>query len=407
MKSNHIINININRVVVLLLLMLVFSCADNDVDPIFNQSVNERSAALRAEYLEILTAPDNGWVGYYTPNKDFGVYTMLMNFDKDGSVKINSDYNQGNEDNSISYRIDKTLKIELVLETFAVFHKIFEINNNNNKGEFVFNIISATEDEVVLESKLDFGDDVTVFKLRKASLEDLVVDDIYLTENDLVGTAEDSGLRNILLNNEVIGSFSYSPSDRIATITYLDVNQVEVVEKVRLGITNEGFFFFDPISINGTELNVFVTNGGKQYKDTANDQLIIDDFLLCPFDIDSFVGVYLANEDGYCDGCYEVTITKGATENSLILGNLYDVGGDTEITLIPESAPSVNFSFGDYLYTSADFGDGATYNPSAVTGDLNDDISSFSTCSNYMDLYFRLCFDAGCFPVIHIQLTKK
>ena len=131
MKKFHKLIRNINIVG---LLFLVFGCTDNDIEPIFNRTINERTSALKAEYINALTSPENGWIGYYSPNRNFGYYTILMDFDEDGSVKINSDYNSGNDDNTITYRLDKTLKIELVLETYAVFHEIFSINNNNNGG---------------------------------------------------------------------------------------------------------------------------------------------------------------------------------------------------------------------------------------------------------------------------------
>lgn len=399
---------NIYRAFILLLLVMISSCTDNEVDPLFNQTVNERTDALKAEYANILTAAENGWIGYYSPNSDFGVYTMLMDFDEDGSVKINSDYSAGSEDNTITYRLDKTLKIELVLESFAVFHKIFEINDNNNGGEFVFNILSATEDEVVLESKLDFGEDITIFTLRKAVPEDADFEAIYASEALLAGTPLDSGIRNILLNGEEIGTFAFNPSDRTATVTYLNEDLEEVSETVRLVIIRSGFIFFDPITINGAILNTFNYNDlNEEYVDTENSNLIISDFLECPFDLSTFIGTYSANEDGYCDGCYQVTVTEGAEPNTLVLSNLYDVGGTTVITLDPDAAVNnISFAFGDFLYTSASLGDGATYNPSAVTGNLADNISTYRTCDNYMDLYFRVCFPAGCFPLVHIQLTK-
>ncbi len=398
---------NFYRTIILFLLVVISSCTDNEVNPLFDQTVNERSEALKAEYSNILTATENGWIGYYSPNNNFGVYTMLMDFNEDGSVKINSDYSTGDEDNTITYRIDKTLKVELVLESFSVFSKIFEINNNNNGGEFVFNILSATENEVVLESKLDFGNDITILTLRKAAPEDSDFKAIYASEDAITGGPLDSGIRNILLNNVEIGKFSFNADDRTATITYLDENQEEVTETVRIVITKSGFFFFGPVSINGTDLNIFVSNGDSGYTDTANNALVIDDFLECPFDLSTFLGTYTANEDGYCDGCYQVTVTEGAELNSLVLTNLWDVGGTTVVMLDPDaSVNNISFAFGDFLYVNSQLGNAFTYNPSAVTGDVADDISTYRTCDNYMNLYFRICGGPGCFGLQHIQLTK-
>ncbi len=398
----------------LLLLAFVSSCTDNDVEPLFDQTVNERSDALKAQYLDVLTAPENGWIANYTPNKDFGVYTMLMNFNADGSVTINSDYNRGVDNNTITYRLDKTLKIELVLESFAVFHRIFEINNNNNQGEFVFNVLSATEDEVTLESKLDFGDDITVFKLRKAQPEDLDVNEIFASEEQLAGMPQDSGLRNILLNGAEIGVFGFNPADRTATITYTNADNEEISETVRIAITKDGFFFFDPVSINGTELNTFMFDAiNSGYTDTANSNLVIDDFLVCPFDINQFVGTYSANEEGYCDGCYEVEVTYNSDFDVLILSNLYDFGGAAVVQLnetVTPTNPKVDFVSADFdiaVQVNADFGNVWATNPGDISGNPDDNISTFNTCNQYMDLYFSRCVAAGCFPgQVHVELTK-
>lgn len=173
---------NIFKLTSLVLLTTFLSaCTDTDVEPLFDQSVNERTEALKAQYLDVLTAPEFGWIGYYSPNKNSGVYTVLTNFDVDGSVLVHSDYDSGSQNKSITYRLDKTLKIELVFETHAVFHEIFEINNNRNAGEFVFNVLSATDDEVILESKLDYGDDITILKVIFDNALQYDVEEIYVT----------------------------------------------------------------------------------------------------------------------------------------------------------------------------------------------------------------------------------
>lgn len=134
--------------------------------------------------------------------------------------------------------------------------------------------------------------------------------------------------------------------------------------------------------------------------------LTVSAFLNCPFDLESFVGTYSANEDGYCDGCYEVEVSLGTEPNTLIMSNLWEVGGTTTVTLLPDNDNKIDFTFGEFLYVNSTYGDASTYNPSAVTGSAADNIASFRTCDNYMNLYFRVCVDAGCFGLVHIQLTK-
>lgn len=408
------INNIIKHVLAIFALVIVASCADNDVEPLFDQSVNERTDEVKQAYLDILTNSENGWIGYYSPNENFGIYSVVMNFDNDGSVQINSDYNQGVDDKDITFRIDKSLKIELVLESYAVFHEIFSINNNNNGGEFVFNILSASENEIILESKTDTGDDITVLTLTKASAEDIKLDELILVEANLMGEPDSSGLRNILLNDEEIGTFNFDQSSRIATIVYFDETGAEVSATVRVIITSEGFKFEETVTINGTVLNAFTPAGRESYVEVDDSTLTITDFIGCPFDINAFVGTYVANEEGYCDGCYEVEIEYIASINALYLTNLYDSGGAALINLnanATASNPSVDFIGSLYdiaLYVDGTYGNVWAVNPGDISGATSDNISTFDACNQSMDLYFGRCVSAGCFSgTVHVELTKK
>jgi len=265
---------------VLVLLLVVTSCEpDNEIEPLFDQSINERTEALKEEYLDILTSPSDGWLGYYSPNGSFGFYTMLLKFDTDGNVEIDSDYNTGDADNIITYRMDKTLKIELVFESTSVFSEIFAINNNNNGGEFVFNILSANENEVVLESKLDFGDDVTIFTLRRARTDELDLSPVYDSVGNITGDGTESVFRNILFNDEVIGTFSFNSVTRFATISYITNGVIQTVS-VPIIITSSGFAFVESLNINGVILTSFDYNETENWYENPADALkiIYDDF---------------------------------------------------------------------------------------------------------------------------------
>ncbi|GAA4234305.1 hypothetical protein GCM10022291_13350 [Postechiella marina] len=291
---------------VFMLLLVITSCnSDNEVEPLFDQSINERTDALKSEYSNILTAPENGWVGYYSPNESFGFYTVLFDFDENGSVALKSDYDSGSADNSVTYRIDKSLKIELVFESSSVFSQIFSLNNNDNGGEFVFNILSATDNEVVLESKLDYGSDITVFTLRRARADELDLAPVYASVNNISGDGTESVFRNILFNDEAIGSFSFNPTTRYATVTYLTDGEFEIVS-VPIIITATGFSFVDPLDINGVILTSFEYNDTEnQFENPADALKIVYDDIpglpLTPYDFGNEAGNIriLRTNDGF------------------------------------------------------------------------------------------------------------
>jgi len=270
----------IGKTIMFFLLIFVVSCSDNEVEPIFEQSINERTEALKSNYQDILTKPQNGWIGYYSPNNTFGAYAMVMDFDRDGYVKINSDYNNGADDNTITYRLDKTLKIEMVLESFAVFHEIFSLNNNSNQGEFVFNILSASDEEIILESKLDYGNDITILTLRPADSDASNFESVYESEENIAGDGTQSVFRNILLNEDVIGTFSFNPDTRLTMVSYVNADGVIVSKSAPIAITPSGFYFLSPLEINGTVLSDFTFDDiNNEYVNTAKGLKIIYDIV--------------------------------------------------------------------------------------------------------------------------------
>jgi hypothetical protein len=121
----------------LLIALLFFTSCNNDVADI--SSVEERKAAATAELIDALTAPANGWRLNYRPNSFAGTFLVILDFNKDGTVRLQSDLTADDGvylDQTITYRIDHDLATELIFETYGVFHYLFELNRNNFGGEF-------------------------------------------------------------------------------------------------------------------------------------------------------------------------------------------------------------------------------------------------------------------------------
>ena len=282
---------------ILTLLLVITSCSDNEIEPLFDQTINERTEALKSEYSNILLTPENGWIGYYSPNNGFGFYTILLDFDSDGNVAINSDYDSGSTDNNITYRIDKTLKVELVFESTSVFSKIFALNDNNNQGEFVFNILSATQNEIVLESKLDFGDDITIFTLRRARPEELDINPIYTSSENISDDEREALFSNILFNDNIIGQFSFNPVTRFSTVTYTDTDGEIIIVNSQIIITPTGFVFVNPLDINGVVLNSFEFNETEnEYQNPADALRIIYNNIPYNFGVSDEAAVFNLDE---------------------------------------------------------------------------------------------------------------
>jgi len=121
-------------------------------------SVEERVATAKGNLKDLLTAPANGWKVNYQPEEGSGTFYMILDFDENGTVKISSDlpadsgvyYNE-----VIPYRIDAGQAIELIFETYGVFHYLFELDQASFGAEFEFLFVEEDGGSLTFESKTD------------------------------------------------------------------------------------------------------------------------------------------------------------------------------------------------------------------------------------------------------------
>jgi major membrane immunogen (membrane-anchored lipoprotein) len=96
------------------------ACRDSEVTPLFDKSADERTAEAIANLKTDLTAPDNGYKLKYKPNDDAGSFHVLLKFNDDNTVRIRTDLSAEDKryfDDTITYRIDSSLGLELIMET--------------------------------------------------------------------------------------------------------------------------------------------------------------------------------------------------------------------------------------------------------------------------------------------------
>lgn len=267
-------------IVMLLLIGFLNSCTNDKTEYLFDGSVNSRFEKKKSETIDVLTKAENGWIGYYSPNDKVGGFVLLLKFDKNGNVTVKSDYNKGGNDNTITYRIDKTLKVELVFESHSVLHQIYETNRNDVNGEYVFNILDVKDDKILLESTTDFGyggSGITQLTLNKASKEQWDLTKIYSNSDkmlpgsiDLINFVNLSTKRIYVEGTKVSKSFKYvsdilnAKINRYATIKTKSADGKESEENVPLFITYNGFSFTRPYTINGVKVQNFTFDTTKK-----------------------------------------------------------------------------------------------------------------------------------------------
>lgn len=142
----------------LIIALLGFGCTEDESSL---PSVEARTAEAINDLKDALTSPANGWKTYYQPTSGSGSFFMLLDFNKDGTVRIQSDLPAEDGvyyDQTIPYRIDAGLGLELIFETYAVFHYLFELDQASFGAEFEFIYDDEDGNNLVFYSKSDLFD---------------------------------------------------------------------------------------------------------------------------------------------------------------------------------------------------------------------------------------------------------
>jgi hypothetical protein len=188
-------------------ILLVFcatllACDDDDIR-VFEKTADERAAEAIAALKADLVAPANGWRVKYTPVDGAGSFYVLMKFFEDNKVNIKTDLAADDKsyvNQTIGYRIDNSLGIELILENYSFFHYLYEQDQATFYAEYEFEFVNKTPDNaLVFVSKSDFSNKTTIL-FEEASPSD----------GNLLGVAVDENLQLLSNDFDVFSLFSSS-----------------------------------------------------------------------------------------------------------------------------------------------------------------------------------------------------
>ena len=152
-----------------MLISLLISCSEDKVAklPPVEERVLQAITSLRTD----LTAPSNGWKLEYQPTDESGVFFILLDFDED-EVRIKSDLadNDGEFfDHILPWRVDNALGLELIFETYGLFHYLFEQDGATFGAEFEWTFVSKDGEKLIFRSISDVTNDQTNIILEPAS----------------------------------------------------------------------------------------------------------------------------------------------------------------------------------------------------------------------------------------------
>ncbi|PKQ64679.1 hypothetical protein BZG01_14195 [Labilibaculum manganireducens] len=232
-----------NLFYILVLSLLFLSACDNVEDAVFDENPEQRLSSVLSDYKAKLIEGDGKWIAYYFGN------AISMKFNEDNTVEFESTYNDGDDDNTISYRISASQIPELTFESYSVFHAIYEANRDEAEYEFLFDQVS--DDRIDFISKTDSGSEKTRLSFFKSSDGDLEEAKEMMAEYSKLSFFKKLIIEGSEYEAQVIGF-----SDKIVLRIPLDDGRYQIIEN-DYEISKNGLLFPKGLEVDGLIVESF------------------------------------------------------------------------------------------------------------------------------------------------------
>lgn len=217
--------------------LLLIACQKEE-STVFNASADERVNKTLSEYVSLISKPQNGWKATYFPDSTkYGGWTFLMKFEADGSVNMNSDFNQFTTSNQMKskYRVSITQAPTLTFETYTYIHLLSDpgmgVPGEGLNGDFEFAFDRIVGDTIFLKSQSRKGK--SVLKLVAAKSEDLSLDKNFEIQSALIQLTSSPNLPyfKTLRVGETNIDVSYNEDKRELILKYLKDGEIVTVSR--------------------------------------------------------------------------------------------------------------------------------------------------------------------------------
>lgn len=159
----------------LLTLSLLFSCREQ-TENLFDKSADQRIAEAKQALKDDLVSAEHGWRLRYQPENESGSFWVILHFHENNKLLIESDLGVNDGEyfsDELTYRIDSSLGLELIFETYSMFSYLFEIDQATFLAEYEFDYVNKTpEGSLVFRSKSDPVGSKSILLFEKATADD-------------------------------------------------------------------------------------------------------------------------------------------------------------------------------------------------------------------------------------------
>jgi hypothetical protein len=147
-----------NILILCVVVAVLTGCQSHDVN-IFGETPDQRVADAVNNLKHDLTSPDFGYKFLYQPEETSGSFLILANFNEDNTVYLQTDLGAENGKyytDTITWRIDNSLGLEVIFENYSFFSYLFEQDQATFGAEYEFIYVNKTpDDDLVFKSKTD------------------------------------------------------------------------------------------------------------------------------------------------------------------------------------------------------------------------------------------------------------
>ncbi|MGZ2370913.1 DUF4302 domain-containing protein [Ancylomarina sp. YFZ004] len=260
------------KILFLIIAVLAFtSCDDNDFESVFEKSPEERIAEANKKYKDLLTSSEYGWETNYfaVGSSSMQGSTMIMKFIPDGMVSILGDHTKVNETSEYTIHQEASTQIK-----FSTYNKNLtwlttpdRYNPEGMGGEIEFVFISSTEDEIILEGKVNKGKLI----LKKAISAELPFWNFQAIKDQLLALKA-NGFMAFQIEGESKNKygFEFNASNNNVSISYNADEQLFKEERAVI-FTTEGLIFNEPFILNGKEVSSLSYTGEIEKVEVAPD----------------------------------------------------------------------------------------------------------------------------------------
>lgn len=256
----------------LTILAFTAACTHEEKDLFDDSSANRADATINAN-VEILAGASNGWLMEYFPAslQEYGGYTILLSFDKEGVVKVASEVANATDITTSFYSVGQSAGTVLSFDTYNdIFHFFSDPSDPSGvggtgyglEGDYDFLILEATPEQVLLKGKKAGGvARLTPVQGDWSSLITDIQEAASLYDSFRGYTYTVNGIEAIAKR-----------TNRLLTFTYTTESGEIVTEKVPYRVVPSGLVFYKPITIGGVEVysvDYSPIDGEHAFVDTA------------------------------------------------------------------------------------------------------------------------------------------